>query len=114
MRLKSWESPRREGRNDKGRGGSARQRQLKKQRQMLRKRLQEESKADNLNQTKKQNKHNKNNKQGGEDFSSPSFLPQLHCLPISHLSSPRQFYHKHLSQLNMSQPFQTLHPQEFQ
>jgi hypothetical protein len=39
MRLKRWESPRRKGRNDKGKGGAARQRQLKKQTQMLRKRL---------------------------------------------------------------------------
>ncbi len=39
--LKCWESPRREGRNHKGKGGSARQRQLKKQTQMLRKKLQE-------------------------------------------------------------------------
>ncbi|MDY7013214.1 MAG: hypothetical protein SVX43_06340 [Cyanobacteriota bacterium] len=38
-RLKSWESPRRQGRNRKGKGGSARQRQLKKQQQMLRKKL---------------------------------------------------------------------------
>lgn len=53
MRLKRWESPRKEGRNDKGRGGSARQRQLKKQRQMLRKRLKENDNVDN-----------KNNKQG--------------------------------------------------
>jgi molybdenum-dependent DNA-binding transcriptional regulator ModE len=30
MRLKSWERPRREGRNDKGRGGSARKRQMRK------------------------------------------------------------------------------------
>jgi hypothetical protein len=37
--LKRWESPRREGRNDKGRGGSARQRQLKKQQKMLMKKL---------------------------------------------------------------------------
>jgi hypothetical protein len=39
QRLKRWESPRRQGRNDKGKGGSARQRQLKKQQQMLRKKL---------------------------------------------------------------------------
>jgi hypothetical protein len=39
QRLKSWESPRRQGRNDKGKGGTARQRQLRKQTQMLRKRL---------------------------------------------------------------------------
>ncbi|MBD2310138.1 hypothetical protein H6G20_00390 [Desertifilum sp. FACHB-1129] len=39
MRLKSWESPRREGRNNKGKGGSARARQLKKQQQVLRNKL---------------------------------------------------------------------------
>ncbi|MBD2461786.1 hypothetical protein H6G89_12065 [Oscillatoria sp. FACHB-1407] len=39
QRLKSWESPRREGRNNKGKGGSARQRQLRKQRQALRQKL---------------------------------------------------------------------------
>ncbi|MBD1910467.1 MULTISPECIES: hypothetical protein [unclassified Leptolyngbya] len=38
--LKRWESPRREGRNDKGRGGSARQRQLRKQFKALKKKLQ--------------------------------------------------------------------------
>jgi hypothetical protein len=41
--LKRWESPRREGRNDKGRGGSARQRQLRKQQQTLRRKLKETS-----------------------------------------------------------------------
>jgi hypothetical protein len=41
QRLKSWESPRKEGRNNKGKGGSARQRQKKKQMQMLRKKLKE-------------------------------------------------------------------------
>lgn len=39
QRLKSWESPRRQGRNDKGKGGSARARQLRKQQKMLRKKL---------------------------------------------------------------------------
>jgi hypothetical protein len=39
QRLKRWESPRKEGRNHKGKGGSARQRQKKKQFQMLRKKL---------------------------------------------------------------------------
>lgn len=47
MRLKRWESPRREGRNDKGKGGSARKRQLKKQRQMLRQKLKEANKQNN-------------------------------------------------------------------
>ena len=40
QQLKSWESPRREGRNRKGRGGSAKQRQYKKRQKQLRKRLQ--------------------------------------------------------------------------
>ncbi len=39
QRLKRWESPRRQGRNDKGKGGSARARQLRKQQQMLRQKL---------------------------------------------------------------------------
>ncbi|HBE20677.1 MAG TPA: hypothetical protein DEG17_22085 [Cyanobacteria bacterium UBA11149] len=46
QRLKRWESPRRQGRNDKGKGGAARSRQLKKQTQMLRKKLKEEGKKD--------------------------------------------------------------------
>ncbi len=36
QRLKRWESPRNNGRNVKGRGGSARQRQLRKRMQHLR------------------------------------------------------------------------------
>jgi len=39
MRLKRWESPRRQGRNDKGKGGSARQRQVKKQHKLWSQRL---------------------------------------------------------------------------
>lgn len=54
MRLKRWESPRKQGRNDKGRGGSARKRQLKKQRQMLRQKLKENQKLN----------HQHNNNQG--------------------------------------------------
>ncbi len=50
QRLKRWESPRRQGRNDKGKGGSARQRQLKKQTQMLRKKLKDSEQAENQNQ----------------------------------------------------------------
>jgi len=52
QRLKRWESPRREGRNDKGRGGSARQRQLKKQTQALRKKLKEQGKTENQKNSK--------------------------------------------------------------
>lgn len=65
QRLKRWESPRKEGRNDKGRGGSARQRQLKKQAQMLRKKLKEGDKPDGTNKN--------NNKQGGREI-LPLFL----------------------------------------
>lgn len=63
MQLKRWESPRREGRNDKGRGGAARKRQLKKQRQMLRQKLKENQKS---------NDHHNNNQ--GESSTSPYFL----------------------------------------
>jgi len=63
MRIKRWESPRREGRNDKGKGGSARKRQLKKQSKMLRQRLKEGSKPDN----------NKNNRKGEDKV----YLPPL-------------------------------------
>jgi hypothetical protein len=64
MRLKRWESPRKEGRNDKGRGGSARKRQLKKQRQMLRQKLKEAKKANS----------NKSKKEGKENFFFPLFF----------------------------------------
>ena len=43
QQLKSWESPRRSGRNDKGKGGSARARQIRKQQQMMRQKLKGES-----------------------------------------------------------------------
>lgn len=39
QQLKRWESPRRKGRNHKGRGGSAKQRQYIKRQKLLRKRL---------------------------------------------------------------------------
>lgn len=39
QQLKRWESPRKPGRNQKGRGGSARQRQLKKQHKRFLKQL---------------------------------------------------------------------------
>ncbi|WP_228039070.1 hypothetical protein [Nostoc sp. LEGE 12450] len=67
MRLKRWESPRKEGRNDKGRGGSARKRQLKKQRQMLRQKLKEANKPDN----------NKNNRTGEDKLIFPLFFVLL-------------------------------------
>ena len=45
-RLKRWESPRKSGRNDKGRGGSARQRQLRKRDQVLRQQLKQNKKKE--------------------------------------------------------------------
>lgn len=57
QRLKRWESPRRQGRNDKGKGGSARQRQLKKQQQMLRKKLKEAPESNQHNKAKGRDKH---------------------------------------------------------
>lgn len=62
MRLKSWESPRSEGRNSKGKGGSARSRQLKKQQQALRKKL----KAQNPQSGDRQN-YTQNNKNKGKE-----------------------------------------------
>jgi hypothetical protein len=75
QRLKRWESPRKEGRNDKGRGGSARQRQLKKQRQALRRRLKAESDGHNgqSNQTKK-----------GENFGSLPFCIHRSIVGLGH------------------------------
>jgi hypothetical protein len=58
QRLKRWESPRKEGRNDKGKGGSARQRQLKKRTQMLRQKLKDQSNSDGKSQG--QNKKGEN------------------------------------------------------
>jgi hypothetical protein len=59
QRLKSWESPRNEGRNNKGKGGSARQRQLKKRTQMLRQKLKDQGNDDN-NNSQGQNKKGEN------------------------------------------------------
>ena len=68
MRLKSWESPRSVGRNSKGKGGSARARQLKKQQQTLRKQLKVQHDRPNHQQNKK-------NHQGKEtDNSFPYFV----------------------------------------
>jgi hypothetical protein len=69
QRLKRWESPRSEGRNDKGRGGSARQRQIKKQRQALRRRLKDQDdRHDSPNS-------NHSNKKGENDRSLPFHFP---------------------------------------
>jgi hypothetical protein len=59
--LKRWESPRREGRNHKGKGGSARQRQRRKQMQTLR------------NKLKQQGNSNQSDHSGGGNHASPNF-----------------------------------------
>ncbi|MDF5730524.1 MAG: hypothetical protein PUP92_21510 [Rhizonema sp. PD38] len=76
MQLKRWESPRREGRNDKGKGGSARKRQLKKQQQMLRKKLKKGNSPEN----------NKNQIQGEENLIFPLFFYFL-LTPFTSLES---------------------------
>ncbi len=68
MRLKRWESPRKQGRNNKGKGGSARKRQLKKQQQMLRQKLKGNDKPDN------QSQNNRKRKQGEETLIFPLFF----------------------------------------
>jgi len=58
QRLKRWESPRQTGRNNKGRGGSARQRQLQKRQQTWRQRLREEVQGVSIQgQTKREDKN---------------------------------------------------------
>ncbi|AOY82307.1 hypothetical protein BJP36_22775 [Moorena producens JHB] len=74
QRLKRWESPRREGRNWKGKGGSARRKQLKKQTQMLRRKLKQSRKA-------LQNRSQDNqNQQWGRDINA---LPYFFCRILS-------------------------------
>ncbi|MBM0743372.1 hypothetical protein JOY44_17430 [Phormidium sp. CLA17] len=68
--LKRWESPRKEGRNDKGRGGSARQRQRKKQFQALRKKLKEQTD----NQADSQDNKNQKNQSGEANQLPLSFV----------------------------------------
>lgn len=66
QRLKRWESPRREGRNNKGKGGSARQRQRQKQMQALRRKLKQQA----------------DEQKGGRDSFLFPFLFALFHLPI--------------------------------
>ena len=53
-RRKSWESPRKRGRNHKGKGGSARARQLRKREKLLRKKLQQNQNIEALRHPKSQ------------------------------------------------------------
>ncbi|MCF4970486.1 hypothetical protein [Nostoc sp. CMAA1605] len=95
MRLKRWESPRREGRNDKGKGGSARKRQLKKQRQMLRQKLKEANRQDKQN--------NQNNNKNREDFFFPVFLlvfrRNVHLSASANMKCVSDMSEKHTSKI---------------
>ncbi|MBE9201942.1 MULTISPECIES: hypothetical protein [unclassified Nodularia (in: cyanobacteria)] len=82
MQIKRWESPRREGRNDKGRGGSARKRQLKKQRQMLRQRLKDANKPNN----------NKNYGLGEEKNLPPFLYPVYTQVELERVSSHKKLW----------------------
>ena len=75
--LKRWESPRKEGRNDKGKGGSARQRQIKKRNQMLRKKLKENGSGNNTNN---------NQPKKGENHDSLPFLMSIDLHSIEWLT----------------------------
>lgn len=90
QRLKRWESPRRQGRNDKGKSGSARQRQLKKKTQMLRKKLKESQNTD---------KANKPNQNGGRDiqslplfFTPPPRISDSHYRVLSRLTRKTAYH----------------------
>ena len=67
-RLKRWESPRRRGRNNKGKGGTARARQLRKREQMMRQKLKQN------NQKKQQNNQER-------EFTPSLFLSINNLLP---------------------------------
>ena len=82
MRLKSWESPRSEGRNSKGKGGSARARQLKKQQQTLRKQLKVQQDRPNQQQNQQQN-HQKNHQGEETDNSFPYFVSFCCSIPLN-------------------------------
>ncbi len=78
QRLKSWESPRSEGRNNKGKGGSARQRQLKKRTQMLRQKLKDQGNENNDRQGQNQKR---------ENHDSLSFLLLVNSVKIAEYST---------------------------
>ena len=80
-RLKRWESPRKQGRNDKGKGGSARARQLRKREQRLKAKL-KKSQGDRA-------------KKGGKIF--PLFFWQLNFNVLSQETNIRNKTSSHLS-----------------
>jgi hypothetical protein len=96
QRLKRWESPRREGRNDKGRGGSARQRQKQKQMKLLRQRL----KPNDLEKPQ-QSIEGRETSEGGETSSLPFlFALQTH----SDRFLPSQIQHRNQRDSQKAKP----------
>jgi hypothetical protein len=83
--LKRWETPRRPGRNRKGRGGSARQRQLMKRRQALRQRL----KAPRQDQPPTRDPETRDNKRG-EPPALLFFIPLLYAVLPQILNNARR------------------------
>lgn len=74
--LKRWESPRREGRNAKGKGGSARSRQRRKQLQALRQKLKDSSNQQSEPTSKPTNKQADKQERGSE-IASPFVYGQV-------------------------------------
>lgn len=72
QQLKRWESPRRKGRNRKGRGGSAKHRQYKKRQKLLMKRLQSGISGSSVTAN-----DNKSNKKGEAHRASPFLLKAI-------------------------------------
>ena len=75
QQLKRWESPRRKGRNHKGRGGSAKQRQYKKRQKLLMKRLQKGIEGDKQANTQPK----RSNKDSTSDYRKGSLPASLFC-----------------------------------
>lgn len=72
--LKRWESPRREGRNDKGRGGAARKRQRQKQLKNLAKKLRQQDNFYNDRQDKRTDQsRNSDNRYRTQEGREPGF-----------------------------------------
>ena len=90
-RLKRWESPRKRGRNDKGKGGSARARQIKKRNKLLSKKLKQNQE---IEAKQKQNK-SKKAKQKPESREGEIIPPLFFCLIVQDLPTYPQIIVHH-------------------
>lgn len=73
MRLKSHESPRHRGRNDRGRGGTARKKQLDKRNRALLQKLKDQSKDNTLGQDP-ESSHSQNPNSNPSAGPAPAFF----------------------------------------